>query len=249
MFAMSRWRISRGQAVDLQEWALEESGTKEFLKDLPELPKDGVAKPGLYVSYEIDESELDGGIDWPDVDVATVIGVFRNGREKVIGGVRAYNWEAIWLSTADIDEIDDPREWWRSIQDVYERLERRDRRSKKGSFTGMWYIYEMETWDKDYFNMEVRAYIKIGAGNSGDFQFGLVRGEMDGRVVDYADGERFEFTWEGNDECDPACGSGWVKLKGKDLLEGEFRIHNGESSTFLARKAKRKTVKSSRRKR
>ena len=50
--------------------------------------------------------------------------------------------------------------------------------------------------------------------------------------------KRFEFTWEGNDECDPACGSGWVGIKGKDLLEGEFRIHNGNSSTFLARRAK-----------
>ena len=43
---------------------------------------------------------------------------------------------------------------------------------------------------------------------------------------------------EGNDECDLACGSGWVRIKGKDLLEGEFRIHNGDSSTFLARRAK-----------
>lgn len=243
MFAMSRWRISKGQAVDLQEWALKESGTEEFLKDLPELPKSGAAKPGLYVSQKIDELELDGGIDWPDVGVATVIGVFRNGREKVIGEVRAYNWEAIWLSTADIDEIEDSREWWRCVQDAYERLKRRDRRSREESFTGTWHIYEMETWDKDYFNMEVRAYVKIGADNRGDFQFGLVRGEMDGRVVDCAGEERFEFTWEGNDECNPACGSGWVKLKGKDLLEGEFRIHNGESSIFLARKARRKTAK------
>ncbi|KCZ70717.1 hypothetical protein ANME2D_02741 [Candidatus Methanoperedens nitroreducens] len=60
---MSRWRISRGQAIDLQDWALEESGTKELLSKLPELPKKGKIKPGLYVSYEIDPSELDGGID------------------------------------------------------------------------------------------------------------------------------------------------------------------------------------------
>jgi hypothetical protein len=36
---MSRWKISRGKATDLQDWALEESGTKEFLSEMPELPK------------------------------------------------------------------------------------------------------------------------------------------------------------------------------------------------------------------
>jgi hypothetical protein len=66
----------------------------------------------------------------------------------------------------------------------------------------------------------------------------VVCGEIDGRIVDYADGKRFEFTWEGNDECDPASGSGWVRIKEKDALEGEFRIHPGDSSTFSARKVK-----------
>ena len=61
-------------------------------------------------------------------------------------------------------------------------------------FTGTWHIYEMETWDKDDFNMEVQAYIKINANNQGNFQFGLVSGDMNGKVVDYANGKRFEFT-------------------------------------------------------
>jgi len=104
-------------------------------------------------------------------------------------------------------------------------------------FTGTWHIYEMELWDEDYFNMEVQAYIKIEPDNFGFFQFGLVYGDIDGRIVDYADSKRFEFTWEGNDECDPMSGSGWVRIKEKDVLEGEFRIHLGDSSTFLARKA------------
>jgi len=105
-------------------------------------------------------------------------------------------------------------------------------------FTGTWHIYEMDLWDEDYFNMEVQAYITIGPNNRGCFQFGLVSGEMDGRIVGYAEGKKFEFTWEGNDECDPASGSGWVRLKEKDILEGEFRFHMGDSSTFLARRAK-----------
>ncbi len=109
---------------------------------------------------------------------------------------------------------------------------------ESANFTGTWHIYEMEAWDEDYFNMEVQAYIKIEPNNRGCFQFGLVSGDMDGKIVDYADGRRFEFTWEGNDECDPVSGSGWIRIKEKDILEGEFRIHNGDESTFLARRAK-----------
>ncbi len=105
-------------------------------------------------------------------------------------------------------------------------------------FEGTWHIYEMEMWDEDYFNMEVQAYISIGSNNQGNFQFGLVSGEIDGEVVNRRGKERFEFTWEGNDECDPASGSGWIRIKDKDLLEGEFKIHAGEKSTFLARRAK-----------
>ncbi|MGB8216222.1 MAG: hypothetical protein WCE94_02880 [Candidatus Methanoperedens sp.] len=105
-------------------------------------------------------------------------------------------------------------------------------------FTGTWHIYEMEQWDDDYFNMEVQAYIRIESATSGCFQFGLVNGEIDGRIVDQADSKRFEFTWEGNDECDPASGSGWLRRKEEDLLEGEFRFHEGDSSIFLARRAK-----------
>ncbi|MGB9928164.1 MAG: hypothetical protein ACPK85_07120 [Methanosarcina sp.] len=103
-------------------------------------------------------------------------------------------------------------------------------------FTGTWHIYKMELWDEDYFNMEVQAYIKIKPDNLGYFQFGLVHGNIDGRIVDYADGKRFEFTWEGNDESDHVFGSGWVKIKDKDLLEGKFRFHLGDNSTFLTRR-------------
>lgn len=110
---------------------------------------------------------------------------------------------------------------------------------KGADFSGTWHIYKMEMWDADYFNMEVHAYIKINSDKSGNFQFGLVSGYMDGKIVKYADGNKFEFTWEGNDECDSAFGYGWVRLKNKNLLEGEFRLHNGDDSTFLAKRVKK----------
>lgn len=105
-------------------------------------------------------------------------------------------------------------------------------------FAGTWHIYEMEMWDADYFNMEVQAYIKINSQGLGDFQFGLVSGQIDGEVVREGSDERFEFTWEGNDECDPASGSGWVRLKDKNTMAGKIKFHLGDSSKFLARRAK-----------
>jgi hypothetical protein len=59
---------------------------------------------------------------------------------------------------------------------------------------------------------------------------------LDGKVVKYPNEERFEFSWSGSDEMDPANGSGWVKIKDTETIEGEFRIHLGDDSTFLAHK-------------
>jgi hypothetical protein len=113
-----------------------------------------------------------------------------------------------------------------------------ENKGRSTDFAGTWHIYEMGQWDEDYFNMDIQAYVKIESDNNGHFQFGLVCGEIDGRIVDYADGKKFEFTWEGNEECDPVFGSGWVRKKDKAVLEGEFRFHRGDSSTFSAKKVK-----------
>lgn len=105
-------------------------------------------------------------------------------------------------------------------------------------YAGTWHIYEMQLWDESYFNMEVQAYIKISANGAGDFQFGLVSGEIDGEIAKRGSREKFEFTWEGNDEMDPASGSGWIKLKNENSIEGRIKFHRGDSSKFLAKRAK-----------
>ena len=103
--------------------------------------------------------------------------------------------------------------------------------------TGTWRIYEMEMWDEDYFNMEVQAYVTVNDRGTGDFQFGLVTGAIDGEVVKVGKDDRFEFTWEGSDECDEASGSGWLKLQDADTLEGRIKLHGGDSSMFYAKRA------------
>lgn len=102
---------------------------------------------------------------------------------------------------------------------------------------GTWHITEMENWDEDYFNMEVQAYFKIDEAGAGDFQFGLVTGAIDGEIVQDESGEKLEFTWEGCDENDEAFGSGWLKLKNQNTLEGKIKFHQGDSSLFSAKRA------------
>jgi hypothetical protein len=105
------------------------------------------------------------------------------------------------------------------------------------NFTGTWIITEMEMWDAEYINMEVQAFIQIGVNDLGHFQFGLVSGEIDGEVVKLGNVERFEFTWEGQDEMDPVSGSGWLKSAGLNRGEGRIKIHLGDGSAFKAVRA------------
>lgn len=104
-------------------------------------------------------------------------------------------------------------------------------------FTGTWHINEMDQWDEDYINMEVQAHITIDENHNGNFQFGLVCGEIDGEIVKDKSSEILEFTWDGSDECDEAQGGGWIKLKTNDTLEGKIKLHQGDSSLFTATRA------------
>ncbi len=109
----------------------------------------------------------------------------------------------------------------------------------KKRFEGKWNIVEMSNWDEDYFNMEVRAYIRIEKGGTGEFQFGLVSGALSGDFENTQNGAIFDFTWDGRDECDLANGDGWMETQDGKTAEGEFRIHQGDRSRFVAKKAKR----------
>lgn len=110
--------------------------------------------------------------------------------------------------------------------------------AKRGPIAGRWRIFEMGNWDREYFDMEVKAYITITPRDTGEFQFGLVTGDLGGEVVQHPGGERFEFTWEGQDELDPVSGSGWIRCEGKNAITGMIKIHGGESSTFRGRRAR-----------
>ena len=43
-----------------------------------------------------------------------------------------------------------------------------------------------------------------------------------------------DFTWDGNDECDPASGRGFVKLQKDGSLTGHIYLHHGDAPGFKA---------------
>ncbi len=98
---------------------------------------------------------------------------------------------------------------------------------------GTWRITGMEVWDADYFDMEVQAHITVRDDLTGEFQFGLVQGDIDVRVADIGGVARVEFSWSGADENDPMSGRGWMDVTG-DQAQGRIFIHLGDDSAFTA---------------
>lgn len=104
-------------------------------------------------------------------------------------------------------------------------------------FHGTWHIQSMDLWDEDFLNMETQAYIEIKSNKTGSFQFGLVSGNIDGDVTKVNGQEIYMFSWEGNDECDHAFGSGWCSLQDGKTMNGEISFHRGDCSGFQATRA------------
>ena len=103
-------------------------------------------------------------------------------------------------------------------------------------FAGKWRIAEMEVWDQEYVDMEVSGFVRISSNGTGRFQFGLVSGDIDGRVEQCGNSQRFEFSWFGQDENDPVCGRGWAVVE-NDELQGRIYLHLADDSAFRAIKS------------
>ena len=97
---------------------------------------------------------------------------------------------------------------------------------------GKWRITEAQLWDCDVLNLAAPAFIEDGS--SGSFGFIAVQGEMDCREVERDGRPGVEFSWEGNDECDPASGRGWAVLEEDGSLYGRIFFHLGDDSGFTA---------------
>jgi hypothetical protein len=107
------------------------------------------------------------------------------------------------------------------------------------SFTGRWRIVSMSAWVSDFIEEEEEGYFEFDEHGDGEFHFGYVHGHMDCRQTT-RDGEpAVEWTWDGNDEMDPAQGCGWAVVKNGEL-HGMIFFHGGDDSEFVAKRAKGK---------
>ena len=103
-------------------------------------------------------------------------------------------------------------------------------------FLGVWLIQELETWHEDAMNMEVQAFVEFMDDRRGRFQFCLVQGFTDCRFETRGGLPFVEFSWDGFDENDPMSGRGWAKIQEGESLRGRIFIHNGDESSFTAKK-------------
>ena len=100
--------------------------------------------------------------------------------------------------------------------------------------TGRWRIVDMELWDQDAIDLLGPAFIEIGPRNDGSFRFVAVEGRADIREVERDGRPGIEFSWDGNDECEPANGRGWATLRRDGSLSGRIYMHGGDDSAFRA---------------
>lgn len=109
----------------------------------------------------------------------------------------------------------------------------------KSPFTGRWCIVSMSAWDEDYIDEEEEGFFEFTDKGWGEFHFGYVHGHMDCRLTTREGEAAVEWTWDGNDEMDPAQGRGWAVVKG-DELHGMIFLHGSDDSEFVAKKSKAK---------
>lgn len=102
------------------------------------------------------------------------------------------------------------------------------------SLAGKWRITRMDLWGQEAIDLVGPAFIELGRGQSGSFRFIAVDVWMDCRHKERNGRPYVEFTWDGNDDCDPATGRGWAKLEKNGSLSGHIYFHHGDDSGFRA---------------
>jgi hypothetical protein len=96
---------------------------------------------------------------------------------------------------------------------------------------GKWRIVEMPDYTPDFPDMVEKAYIQFDGKGGGEFAFGCVTGAIHGAD----DSDDVEFSWNGNDEMDPASGDGWVELQPDGSIIGQICFDGGDEADFTAR--------------
>src|SRR5688500_230093 len=94
--------------------------------------------------------------------------------------------------------------------------------AKARSIFGPWRITQMDEWDQAFVDAEVEGYVRFNRDGSGEFQFGYVHGRMTFEQAEGGGEAAVEWSWEGNDEMDPAGVRGWAVLQDDGTLKGKL---------------------------
>jgi hypothetical protein len=78
------------------------------------------------------------------------------------------------------------------------------------AFAGRWRIVEMDVWDKNFLDLLEPAHLVFEGEAGGEIAFGTLKGFLDVRYGGRDGAACSEFSWEGHDDNDLACGRGWV---------------------------------------
>lgn len=101
------------------------------------------------------------------------------------------------------------------------------------AFAGRWRIVEMDVWDNDFLDLVEPAHLTFEGEAGGEIAFGALKGFLDVRYGARDGAACAEFSWEGYDDNDTACGRGWATIGTADRLVGHFFIHSGDDSGFV----------------
>lgn len=101
------------------------------------------------------------------------------------------------------------------------------------AFSGRWRIVEMDNWDNDVLDLIEEAHLTFKGAADGEITFCALKGFLDVRYGARDGSACAEFSWEGQDENDPANGRGWAAIGTDGRLAGHFDTHNGDDSGFV----------------
>ena len=90
------------------------------------------------------------------------------------------------------------------------------------AFAGRWRIVEMDTWDNDVLDLVEEAHLTFTGASGGKIVFGALQGFLDVRYGSRDGSACAEFSWQGHDDNDPACGRGWASFGTAGRLVGHF---------------------------
>ncbi len=101
------------------------------------------------------------------------------------------------------------------------------------AFAGRWRIVEMDNWDNDALDLGEEAHLIFQGTADGEIAFVSLKGFLDVRYGARSASACAEFSREGQDANDAACGRGWAALGSAGRLVGHIYTHNAADSGFV----------------